>query len=355
MNRKQQPGKFLRAFVCSLSFTVTLFAASSLRAQNDSLILNNGDEIVGEIKSMNKGVVTIETDYSDSDFKIEWEKIVKLTSNQTYTLALVDKTVLTNAKVASTGDGKLTVSDEYTTREVDINDIVYFRQLDDTFLSKLSASVDVGYSLTKASNLQQYNASVSLGYQSDQWTYGASYRQVRSSQDDVEPIRRVDGDVSADYMMRNGIFYGASVNFLSNTEQNLVLRTTGVLGGGYYFVRTNTWFWNGFIGAAINNEDFEEGLDSTGESSDRESLEGVLGTELNVYDVGDIDIVTSVYWFPSFTEAGRHRMDYRLDVSYEVFDDFFIKAGLTLNYDNQPAPGASQTDYVVLTGFGWEW
>lgn len=31
--------------------------------------------MTGEIKSMNKGVLVIETDYSDSDFKIEWEKI----------------------------------------------------------------------------------------------------------------------------------------------------------------------------------------------------------------------------------------------------------------------------------------
>lgn len=39
-------------------------------AQTYTLILINRDIIVGEIKSMNKKVLGIETDYSGSDFKM---------------------------------------------------------------------------------------------------------------------------------------------------------------------------------------------------------------------------------------------------------------------------------------------
>ena len=59
------------------SFLATCMGAI---AQNDSLILNNGNVIVGEIKSMDKGVLQIETDYSDSDFKIELEGIKEIYS-----------------------------------------------------------------------------------------------------------------------------------------------------------------------------------------------------------------------------------------------------------------------------------
>ena len=44
-------------------------------AQTDSLIFKNGNVVVGEIKSMAMGVLTFKTDYSDSDFKIEWGEI----------------------------------------------------------------------------------------------------------------------------------------------------------------------------------------------------------------------------------------------------------------------------------------
>lgn len=336
-----------------ISLSLLLFPNFFLIAQSDSLILSNGDKIVGEIKNMSSGVVTIETDYSDSDFKIEWEKIKELYTDQLYTVVLTDKSVLTGSKVETTTPGKLKVSDDYITREVDVNDIVYFRQLDEGFWSKVSASVDIGYSLTKANNLQQYNASANLGYQSDQWTHNASYRQVRSTQDEVDPIRRVEGAISTNYMMRNGIFFGGALNFLSNSEQSLELRTTGTVGSGYYMVRTNSWYWNGFLGVAINNENYEEDVAAAG-SSDRQSYEGVMGTELNLYDVGDLNLFTNFYWYPSLTESGRNRIDYKIDVSYDIFNDFYIKAGLTLNYDSKPLEGSSPSDYVILTGFGWE-
>lgn len=336
-----------------ISLSLLLLPTFFLIAQSDSLILSNGDKIVGEIKNMSSGVVTIETDYSDSDFKIEWEKIKELYTDQLYTVVLTDKSVLTGSKVETTTPGKLKVSDDYITREVDVNDIVYFRQLDEGFWSKVSASVDIGYSLTKANNLQQYNASANLGYQSDQWTHNASYRQVRSTQDEVDPIRRVEGAISTNYMMRNGIFFGGALNFLSNSEQSLELRTTGTVGSGYYMVRTNSWYWNGFLGVAINNENYEEDVAAAG-SSDRQSYEGVMGTELNLYDVGDLNLFTNFYWYPSLTESGRNRIDYKIDVSYDIFNDFYIKAGLTLNYDSKPLEGSSPSDYVILTGFGWE-
>tara|TARA_B100000780_G_C21094073_1_gene441113 strand:- start:589 stop:1635 length:1047 start_codon:yes stop_codon:yes gene_type:complete len=335
-------------------FTIGMsFISFYANAQKDTLKLFNGDILVGEIKTLNQGVLTMETDYSDSDFKIEWTKISEIYTNQLYTINLTDKTVLTHATIKTVGPRKLHLSDEYLERDVWVDEVVYFRQLDESFWSKLSASVDLGYSRTKAENLQQYNASAALGFKTDQWTVNTTYRQVRSTQDNVSPIRRVEGSASSDYMLRNGVFFGASLNFLSNTEQNLNLRTTGVVGSGYYIVRKNTWYWNSFIGVAINNEDYQE-IETATESADRQSYEGAVATELNLYDLGDLNLYTNIYWYPSFTESGRHRIDYRFDISYDLPLDFYIKASITLNYDNQPIEGASESDYVIVTGFGWE-
>ncbi|MEM9051290.1 MAG: DUF481 domain-containing protein [Bacteroidota bacterium] len=333
----------------SLFVLLTLFALS----QNDSLIFDRGNVLVGEVKDMSRGVITIETDYSDSDFKIEWEKVMELHTDQLYTVSLLDRTLLTNATIETLGTGKLRIKGDEGTREVRIADIVYFRQLDSSFWSKMSASVDLGFSLTKASNLQQYNASANIGYKTEKWTLTGTYKQVRSEQDDVDPIRRTDGTVGGDYLLGKGLFVGTSLSFLANTEQLLDLRTTGVVGAGYYPVRNNNMYWSTFLGVAINVENFTEFTEQP-TSSDRESYEGVVGTELNMYDIGDLNLFTNVYWFPSFTEEGRNRVDYRFDVKYDLPLDFYVKTGITLNYDSDPAPGASDTDYVIITGFGWE-
>ena len=66
--------KFLFLFILVVS-TAFSFEAS---AQKDSLILSNKDIIVGDIKSMDRGVVTIETDYSKDDFRVEYSGISRI-------------------------------------------------------------------------------------------------------------------------------------------------------------------------------------------------------------------------------------------------------------------------------------
>ena len=338
-----------------LALLVLALFSFNLKAQNDTLILNNQDVIVGEIKEMNRGILIIETDYSDDDFKIEWEKITRIISAQKYTVSTRDRELLTDAIISTPSPGNLKIEGREGTREIPIDDIVYLRGLDESFWSKMSANVDFGYSITKANNLRQFNADAVVSYKSRRWVVSANYRQVRSIQDEVDPIRRIEGGINGDYTFNSGVFLGARISFLSNTEQSLDLRTTGIVGAGYYFVRSNQLYWNVFAGPAINVETFSNPADPQVEPTpERQSLEAVLGTEVNLYDIGDLNLLTNVYWYPSLTQSGRNRVDYRFDVKYDLPLDFYVKAGFTLNYDSQPAAGASESDYVILTGFGWE-
>jgi hypothetical protein len=329
-----------------------VFSVLLVFGQKDSLIFDGGQIIVGEVKDMNRNILTIETDYSDSDFKIEWEKVTEFYSDQLYMVQITDRTVFTNATMVFQKPNEVKISGELSTRVVPLSEVAYFRQVETGFWSKLSATIDLGFNLTKASNLQQYNAAAMLGYKSAQWTYRVTYQQNRSEQDDVDPVRRTEVNAKADYALRNGVFFGGGLNFLSNTEQLLDLRTTGNLGVGYYIVRNNHMYWQTFIGSAINSENFTEIAEEP--SEDRQSFEGLVSTELNLYNLGDIDVFTNIAWYPSFTQKRRNRINYSINIAYDMPLDFYIKTGLTLNYDNQPAAGASETDYVFTGGFGWK-
>ena len=74
-----------------------------------------------------------------------------------------------------------------------------------------------------------------------------------------------------------------------------------------------------------------------------------------MFNTGDLSLLTNIVAYPSFTESGRWRTDFKFDAKYDLPLDFYIKMGLTVNYDNQPAPGSPETDYIFHTGFGWEW
>ena len=74
------PRRSARLGVAALALLAFIGSAGVAYAATDVVILTNGDRLVGEIKSVEKDVLTIETDYSDSDFKIEWGKVASIES-----------------------------------------------------------------------------------------------------------------------------------------------------------------------------------------------------------------------------------------------------------------------------------
>ena len=65
---------------------VLLFLARAAVASGatDVVTMTTGERLVGEIKKLEKDVLTFETTYSDSDFKIEWDQIVSIESDRQF-------------------------------------------------------------------------------------------------------------------------------------------------------------------------------------------------------------------------------------------------------------------------------
>lgn len=335
-----------------LILSALIFTAfSAVNAQIDSIITINDNHLIGEVKTMDRGVLTMETDYSDSDFKIEWEKVKEIYT-RTYFLITLANGSRYNGTIKTSGPDRITIFAN-TGEQVETlhNDIVWLDDLDQGFWNQLYASIDIGFDMTKANNFRQVSARAGIGYMAERWNLDASYNTLFSEQDETSDIRRTDGSVGYKYFLPKDWYPLASVNFLSNTEQLLDLRTTGRLGMGKFLVHTNNSYWGISMGANYNNENFSN------ETPDRKSWEGFFGTELNLFDVGDLSLMTKWFVYPSITESGRWRSDFNIDTRYEMpfDDDFYIKIGLTYNYDNKPIEGASEDDYVFHTGFGWSW
>ena len=321
-----------------------------VNGQTDSLILSNGDVIVGEIKSMNKGILQIETDYSSSDFKVEWDRIREIYSNRTYLITLSNGT-RTNESFSTDPENpeQIIIGDPEAGVKVDIMDLVYINPLDQTFLSRLNAAVSVGYNYTKNNNLSQFSSRISLGYVADFWTLSGSLDMVTSSQDDIEDISRTDGLISFSYFLKNDWYLIGNADFLSNDEQKLKLRSAFSAGLGKMLVHTNQ-VQLGVSGGGVWNE--ETYTDETIES--RSSQEAFIGSRLDIFDIGDLDLLTSVTVYPSLSESGRIRTDFKFDLKYDLPLDFYIQFGYTLNYDNDPVEGASSSDFVLQTTLGWD-
>ena len=316
----------------------------------DTLVLKNNDVIIGEIKSMNKGVVQIETDYSKSDFKLEWKHVKHISSSRTHIINLSSGVLLNGILSKSTTPNKCKITnvETNTQTEVSLTDIVYIKPVDDSFWDRLDAGFDVGIKLTKAQNLQQLTINANLGYTAKRWYATGTYKQMQSIQDDSDRIRRIDTDLSYVYLLPRDYFIPLSITTLSNTEQDIELRVISKAGYGKYIIHNNKKYWGVAAGLSFNHERY---LDT---SEPTKSLELFIGTDLNLYDIGDFSIQSKVTVFPSITESKRIRTDFNLDTKYDLPLDFFIKLSFVYNYDNKPIKSTSKDDYVFQTSFGWK-
>jgi len=315
----------------------------------DSLIFKNNNYVVGEVKSFDKGVLTIETVYSKSDFSIEWSGIQKIYTKTIFMVTLTDGNRITGTLSSPSPQRVSIVDNNGVARDLAIDEIVSMKSVSTNFWDRFHAGLSLGYSLTKAQNLKQLTLRSNLGYATEHWIADASYNNLNSSQDEVEDIKRSDGGLGFNYFLPKDWYIPVSVTFLSNTEQKLDLRLLGKLGIGKYVIHTNNAYWGFTGGVAANYEDYDD------ETDPRNSWEAFIGTEVNLFDVGDLSLMSRAVAYPSLTESDRIRADFVFDAKYDLPKDFYIQLGLTVNYDNKPVEGAVDTDYVIQTTFGWKW
>jgi len=328
---------------------VLLLLSGSLAASQDIVVLANGDQLHGEVKTLDKSVLTIQTPYSDSDFKIEWEEVEQIISPRQFLIFLETKEKLF-ANFNTSGKEKhtiLTLNEEYL-GEVALDDIVIINVIEDDFESRFNASVSAGLTITKANDTRQFSAIANAGYYTKDWRFAVSFNDVRSEQSETDPIQRTDGSLNISYLFYKNWFATLKNEFLINSEQQLNLRLTNTIAVGNLIVRTNKLYLSGSAGLSNNREDYND------KSGVLNSSEGFLGGEFNAYDIGDLSLLAKLSYFPSLTESERYRINFNVDLKFDFPKDIFIKFGYTLNFDSNPPNQGPRDDFVLQTTIGWE-
>lgn len=330
-----------------LSLFFGLFFISAF-AQKDTITFKNKDVIVGELKQMASNIVTLKTAYSDKDFSIEFDKIASLTLEHRYSVALSNG-LRVYGYIKTTKENKVIVTqDNNIGMEIEFDQIVSLRKIDEGFWNHFKGSFDFGYVITKENNSQQLNFSGALNYASEKWIHGLQYNQLATRQDDVEDIERTEWSVETKKYLKKKWFLSSNVSFLSNTSQELEGRFTPSIGAGNYLVRNNKLYFLAGAGLTYNIENY------TNSDDNKHSTELALMSEYSMFNFKNIELFFSAKGYPSISERGRFRSDFNFKIKYDMPYDFYFKTELQVNHDNQPVALAVKTDYVFSTGIGWE-
>ena len=350
MRLPQGPGGTIGSLVL-LAAALALSTPVGAAPKTDIVVFRNGDRLTGEVKSLERGMLSFKTDATGT-ISIEWDKVASVQTDQYLQVELSDgRRHFGRASVVQPeGKLKLRVGSGSNIREVQLAEVVGIAPIEQGgFFDRLDGYVTAGYDYTKSSGVQQitYTGGLSSRDEKRQWAIDSSFTFIsQSGQDDSN--RYYIGAYNRRFLEDRWFVQGFG-SFDGNDELGIDLRTTLGAAYGRFLRQDQKNDWAAYAGLAVTRENFSEQPTS-------ESVEGVLGTQYWFfhYNAPEASMDATVNVFPSLTESGRVRAEGQLNARYELVSDLFLQLSLYGSYDSQPGAGAeSKSDYGVTTSLGY--
>ncbi len=348
-----------RIIILTLTLASIAGSPAIARDKTDVIWLTNGDRVTGEIKQLEHGRLRLSTD-SMGEVRVEWDDVVRVESDYEFQFERSDGRRITGTIDKTPDQREITLTNEEQTISFAHGKVVRISQIEDSFWERLQGSMTFGYSFTKASDVAQGN----LGFHATHRTEIRSFSldgstiitndkvQVLGQTLDVfdRSTQRSDLSLNMTRFRKNRWFSAYLLNFESNDELGLNLRTSIGAGLGRYLIQTNNSelaLAGGLVGTVETLE---------GDVSSQENIEGLLGLNYSryIFDDPTVDLSVGLSVFPSITESGRTRAQFDINLRWELIADLFWDLSYYNTFDSDPPSGTESTnDYGVVTSLGW--
>ncbi len=323
-----------------------LLPALSFADYKDIVVLENGNEILGTIKSLTQGQLLFDTDAMGT-VTIQWDKIVEIRSDAPMDIEATDGKRYFGTLEKSGRAEQVTISSGTSSDSLAIVDLVEIVPIGGSFLKRLQGSFSAGFSFTKSSDVGQLSFNGNLLYQDRKNRWALSYNNIVTNQ---------DSGTTEQLFARLGYRYQPAarwygLGFVSfQRNQELGINARGLLGAGagrtLFQSTQGELSLNG--GLALNLEDTNFGQDT--------SVESFAAIEYALFKFSGLhsNLIFSAMIFPSLTESGRIRWQVDTTWRQEIVNNMFWDWSLYASGDNEPPEGAnSKSDYGIVTSLGW--
>ncbi len=339
-------------------FIWILLSASPLFARNntDVIIMKNGDHITCEIKALSAGVLSIKLSYVQGTVGVQWSQVARLQSDQLFLVRTEEGRVYTGklSAAAAAGDRAMTIevaSAPETEVVVSQAQLVKLDQTAEGFWQRFNGAVNTGILYSKGNESAQYNISSLVEYSRERWSAQAGFNSSLASSSKASVSSRNQVDLSGMKLLPwNNWFYLGSGNFLQSSVQGIDLQTTLGGGVGRYLVNSNQASFYVLGGLAWQNAQYTPyAVRQTAQNA----ASALVASELKVFRFKKTDLDISAVILPGISEPGRVRVNTNASYYIKLFSDLSWNFSFYGNWDNQPPPTLSGSDYGTSSGFSW--
>jgi len=345
----------IRAIVLSstLLLTVPLFA----REKTDVIVMKNGDRMTCEVKELYAGALSVSVDYIDGTISVQWSKVARLESNQLFVVMTQDGSVhtgkLTTVETPANQPVKIQIAEtEEKTVAIDRSRLVRMAETSEKFWQRFNGKINSGITYSKGNQATQYNLGTQTEYLRERWETQATFNSNLASNSGSTTSTRNQLGLSGYHLLPwDNYFYAGLSNFLQSSVQGIRLQTT--LGGGIgrFLKNTNRASIALFGGLAWQGTDYKQSaVVPQGTQNIGAALIGAR-VKLFVFKKTNLDVTATLV--PALSDPGR--VFYSTNATYyiKLFNNLSWNVSFYGNWDTQPPPGFSGSDYGTTSGLSW--
>jgi hypothetical protein len=332
---------------------VLLALAASLqpvfsREKSDIIILKNGNTISGEIQKLERGLLSFKTDAMGT-LEIKWEDVKSVSSKFIFVVEDTEGRLFVGSLEPTAEAQHVNIVGGTAASNLEHHSIVEMNEVGRSLWSRLSGSVELGYTFTKASNRQQINVASDISYRTKRYEGQFTYDSIISLSDGVTEVDRRVLTLGGSLYLKKRWQLLTKASWEHNLELQLDKRLSFMGAPAYDILKTNRSSFLLVGGVAYTRETyFEQPL--------KNNAEGAFGVNVQFFKLytPKYDLSSSFYIFPNFTTSGRVRMEFETNLRFEIFRDFFMDFSFYDSYDNRPpSVTATTNDYGFVTGVSW--
>ena len=338
--------------VIGVVVALNCLAVGTLHAREkiDIITLRNGDVLHGEIKSLDRGLLSVSTTFMGT-VKVEWRGVARIESPQFFEVETTTGTRLFGTMPDGLEDEVIMVGAPGLAEKLERIDVIRIVPLNQVFWERLDGFVDFGYTFARANRNTQFTLSSEVKIKSDKHDFGVDYSSQLTDSKDTD--RRTRNDIAVTYgRALNDRWFGIGIaQYSQNDELDLDLRQLYGGGLGRHTVQNNRTLFSWWAGAGLTRERFF----STGDPTNNVEAIGVLEHSYFIFEGNETDLNTQIAFFPNLSDFGRIRINFQTRIRWEIFKDFTWNVTFRNSFDSRPPTEGTETnDFSLTTSVGFK-